>query len=78
MDEVENKENNGESSSDANVVVKKRTRKKKIRVELIKDSVISEDDAAENGTDTINTENESPADSELFSRMRKRRKFPLL
>ena len=48
LEEAENKENNNESSSETNVIVKKRTRKKKIRVELIKDSVMSDEKEAEN------------------------------
>lgn len=58
MEEADNKENNGDSSSETNVVVKKRTRKKKIRVELIKDSVINEDEIKESPAedDNINTD----------------------
>ena len=47
LEEAENKETGNEGSSDTNVIVKRKPRKRKIRVELIKDSVISDDEEKE-------------------------------
>ena len=63
MEEADNKENNGDSSSETNVVVKKRTRKKKIRVELIKDSVINEDEIKESPAEDDNINADTPAEN---------------